>query len=117
MQPRRLHPTKRTWEYQLPNGVCAACALRRQCTRAANSRTVLQRALRDHGGKSDMSRVENAVAWLSNRLRALEIAATVDDLRGIEEAKNWRAQISRAMVPSQIAEAQRLAREWLSIFS
>lgn len=40
MKPRRLHPHKRTWEYQLPNGVCAACALRRQCTRAANSRTV-----------------------------------------------------------------------------
>jgi uncharacterized protein len=37
-------------------------------------------------------------------------------LRGVEEAKNWRAQISREMVPSQIAEAQRLAREWLSIF-
>ena len=32
------------------------------------------------------------------------------------EAKTWRAQISREMVPSQIAEAQRLAREWLSIF-
>ena len=38
-------------------------------------------------------------------------------LRGSEEAKSWRAQISHEMVPSQIAEAQRLAREWLSIFS
>ncbi|MDE2181661.1 MAG: sel1 repeat family protein [Alphaproteobacteria bacterium] len=37
-------------------------------------------------------------------------------LRGIDEAKSWRAQISREMAPSQIAEAQRLAREWLSIF-
>ncbi|MBU6297496.1 MAG: sel1 repeat family protein [Alphaproteobacteria bacterium] len=37
-------------------------------------------------------------------------------LRGSEEAKTWRAQISREMVPAQIAEAQRLAREWLSIF-
>ena len=52
--------------------------------KVANSRTVLQRALRDHGGKSDMSRVENAVAWLSNRLRVLEITNTVDELRGIE---------------------------------
>jgi transposase/Rieske Fe-S protein len=34
MKPRRLHPTKRTWEYQLPKAVCAACALRGQCTRA-----------------------------------------------------------------------------------
>ena len=34
MKPRRLHPTKHTWEYQLPKAVCAACALRAQCTRA-----------------------------------------------------------------------------------
>ncbi|HVV66118.1 MAG TPA: hypothetical protein VHC42_11655 [Rhizomicrobium sp.] len=36
-------------------------------------------------------------------------------MRGIDEAKRWRAQISREMNSSQIAEAQRLAREWLSI--
>ncbi len=37
-------------------------------------------------------------------------------LRGVDAAKSWRAQISREMNNSQIAEAQRLAREWLSIF-
>jgi uncharacterized protein len=37
-------------------------------------------------------------------------------MRGIEEAKSWRAQISRELLPSQIAEAQRLAREWLTFF-
>jgi TPR repeat protein len=37
-------------------------------------------------------------------------------MRGIDAAKNWRAQISSEMNASQIAEAQRLAREWLSIF-
>ncbi len=37
-------------------------------------------------------------------------------LRGVDEAKSWRAQISREMAPTQIAEAQRLAREWLSMF-
>ncbi len=37
-------------------------------------------------------------------------------VRGVEEAKRWRAQISAEMNGSQIAEAQRLAREWLSIF-
>ena len=36
-------------------------------------------------------------------------------LRGVDEAKRWRAQISREMNSAQIAEAQRLAREWLSI--
>lgn len=37
-------------------------------------------------------------------------------VRGVDEAKRWRAQISSEMNGSQIAEAQRLAREWLSIF-
>jgi uncharacterized protein len=37
-------------------------------------------------------------------------------LRGSELAKDWRAQISREMDFGQIAEAQRLAREWLSTF-
>jgi len=36
-------------------------------------------------------------------------------MRGVELAKNWRAQISREMNAGQIAEAQRLAREWLSM--
>ena len=36
-------------------------------------------------------------------------------MRGIEAAKSWRAQIAREMNTAQIAEAQRLAREWLSI--
>jgi hypothetical protein len=36
-------------------------------------------------------------------------------MKGSEIAKNWRAQISAEMNSSQIAEAQRLAREWLTI--
>jgi transposase len=41
MKPRRLHWFKRTWEYHLPKQVCAACALRPQCTRAqAYGRTI-----------------------------------------------------------------------------
>jgi TPR repeat protein len=36
-------------------------------------------------------------------------------IRGIEQAKSWRAQISREMNSAQISEAQRQAREWLSI--
>lgn len=35
-------------------------------------------------------------------------------MKGSELAKAWRAQISREMNSNQIAEAQRLAREWLS---
>jgi TPR repeat protein len=37
-------------------------------------------------------------------------------IKGSELAKSWRAQISAEMNVGQIAEAQRLAREWLSIF-
>ena len=36
-------------------------------------------------------------------------------LKGSEVAKSWRAQISSEMDSNQIAEAQRLAREWLTI--
>lgn len=40
MKPRRRHPTRRTWEYSLPKGVCAACPLQPQCTRASLGRTI-----------------------------------------------------------------------------
>ena len=33
--------------------------------------------------------------------------------RGFEAAKSWRAQLASEMSASQIAEAQRQAREWL----
>ncbi len=36
-------------------------------------------------------------------------------MKGSEIAKSWRAQISREMNSNQIAEAQRLAREWLAV--
>jgi len=36
-------------------------------------------------------------------------------VRGVEAAKSWRNQLAAEMVPGQIAEAQRLAREWLTI--
>ncbi len=38
-------------------------------------------------------------------------------MKGSEIAKSWRAQISSEMNFNQIAEAQRLAREWLSVFN
>jgi hypothetical protein len=37
-------------------------------------------------------------------------------MKGSELAKSWRAQISAEMNTGQIAEAQKLAREWLNIF-
>jgi TPR repeat protein len=37
-------------------------------------------------------------------------------VRGVEAAKSWRNQVASEMTTVQIAEAQRLAREWLRIF-
>ena len=37
-------------------------------------------------------------------------------VRGVEAAKNWRNQLATEMSSGQIAEAQKLAREWLNIF-
>jgi len=34
-------------------------------------------------------------------------------MKGLDEARAWRAQLSHEMSAPQIAEAQRLAREWL----
>lgn len=35
-------------------------------------------------------------------------------MKGVNEARAWRAQLSREMSSGQIAEAQRQAREWLA---
>lgn len=35
-------------------------------------------------------------------------------LRGVNEARDWRAELAREMSMDQIAEAQRQAREWLA---
>ena len=37
-------------------------------------------------------------------------------MRGVNEAKSWRNQIAEEMNAGQIAQAQKLAREWLNIF-
>ena len=37
-------------------------------------------------------------------------------MRGSDIAKNWRNQIAGEMNAGQIAEAQKMAREWLNIF-
>jgi uncharacterized protein len=34
-------------------------------------------------------------------------------MRGVEAAKNWRNQLASEMSTPQIAEAQKLAREWI----
>ncbi|MFZ1984003.1 MAG: type I-C CRISPR-associated endonuclease Cas1c [Desulfatitalea sp.] len=50
----------------------------------ANSRTVIQRALRDHGDKIQQPEVQRAVDLLAESLKRVEGAAELDSVRGIE---------------------------------
>lgn len=50
----------------------------------ANARTVLQRARRDHGGKTDAQALEQAALRLDDCITRLPGAASLDELRGIE---------------------------------
>lgn len=50
----------------------------------ANSRTVLQRAQRDHSDKIDQTEVEQAVNILGGALKRIETISSLDELRGVE---------------------------------
>ena len=50
----------------------------------ANSRTVLQRAVRDHGNKMDLDTVNRAIARLASLLAELTGELTLERVRGIE---------------------------------
>jgi len=52
--------------------------------KVANSRTVLQRVLRDHGDKVDHLAVEDAVKRLTTSLRQLQNELDLDAVRGVE---------------------------------
>jgi len=52
--------------------------------KVANSRTVIQRALRDHGGKTDVESLEDAARRLRFSLDQLQETVSLDTLRGIE---------------------------------
>jgi hypothetical protein len=36
-------------------------------------------------------------------------------LRGIDAARQYRGELAREMTAAQVAEAQRLARDWLTV--
>jgi transposase len=99
MKPRRLHPTKRTWEYQLPKAVCAACALRAQCTRA----TVYGRTIHRHEQQALLDRARqqaHSAAAQRDRQRRQHLAevsfADAANHHGFKRARwrrLWRVQI------------------------
>jgi len=64
---------------------------------------------------------ERGLYWASGRSGLVDLVAAhkwfnLAAVRGIEAAKGWRNQLAAEMSTTQIAEAQRLAREWLNIF-
>ena len=68
----------------------------------ANARTVLQRALRDHGDKIAQAEVERAVAMLGGALRRLETIAPLDALRGVEgETAGYYFSVFDHLITSQ----------------
>jgi len=52
--------------------------------KVANSRTVLQRALRDHAGKLDEGDLRRSVADINRSLQSLELNQPLDSVRGLE---------------------------------
>lgn len=52
--------------------------------KVANSRTVLQRALRDHAGKLDEDGLRRSVADINRSLQSLELNQPLDSVRGLE---------------------------------
>lgn len=98
MRARRLHPKRRTWEYHLPKAVCAACALRAQCTRAKNGRTIHRH---EHQPLLDRARAQaHSEAARRDRRRRQHLAegsfADAANNHGFKRARwrrLWRVQI------------------------
>ena len=99
MKARRLHPTKRTWEYQLPQAVCAACSLRTQCTRAVRYGRTIHR--HEHQELLDRARTQaHSAAARRDRARRQHVAevsfaaaANQHGFKRMRWRRLWRAQI------------------------
>jgi len=99
MKPRRLHPEKRTWEYQLPKAVCTACPLRPQCTRAVLYGRTIHR--HEHQALLDQARQQaHSAAARRDRRRRQHLAevsfADAANHHGFKRARwrrLWRVQI------------------------
>ena len=60
---------------------------------------------------------ERGVCWASGRSGVVNLVAAhkwfnLAAMRGVDAAKGWRNQLASEMSTIQIAEAQKLAREW-----
>jgi transposase len=104
MKPRRLHPFKRTWEYQLPKAVCTACRLRAQCTRSQVYGRTIHR--HEHQALLDRAREQaHSGAARRDRQRRQHLAeasfADATNHHGFKQVRwrrLWRAQIQDWMI-------------------
>jgi len=73
-------------QYRRADDLAAACLVSRNMIagKLANSRTVLRRAIRDHGNDERTAPLENAIAALTNAIQRVRMETDLDSLRGIE---------------------------------
>ena len=98
LRPGGFHSTKRTRKYHLAKGVCAACPLRSQCTRARNGRTLHRH---EHQELLNRARTQaHSVAAKRDRRRRQHLAeasfANAANQHGFKRARwrrLWRVQI------------------------
>lgn len=76
----------RRQQYRLADDMesCTMIAGNMIAAKIANCRSVLRRAIRDHGGVVDSTRLQQAVADLTDCLRLLRDRRDLDELRGVE---------------------------------
>jgi transposase len=103
LKPRRLHPQRRTWEYQAAQGICAQCALRSQCTRSRTGRTLKRH---EHQYLLDRARgqAHSAAARRDRHRRQVLIEGSFADAANNHGFKRsrwrrlWRQQIQDWMI-------------------
>jgi len=86
-------------QYRASDDEAKSLAIARNCIAAklANSRSMLQRHLRDHPELEEIPELKTAVAQLKNRLGHVRTVSDPDSLRGIEgeAAKIWFSALAR----------------------
>jgi transposase len=100
---RRLHPKRRTWEFRTAKGVCAACPLRAQCTRAAYGRTIKRH---EHQTLLDIARAQaHSPAAYRDRARRKHLiegsfadAANNHHFKASRWRRLWRQQIQDYLI-------------------
>src|SRR5947207_11550902 len=103
LKPRRVHPVRRTLEYKAPARVCAACALRAQCTRSHHGRTV-QRHENQEALNVARAQAHSVTAYRNRKRRQHLVEASFADAANNHHFKRarwrrlWRQQIQDHLI-------------------